>query len=132
MKIRLRKSTGNFKQEKLPILIFFAGLAGLLALQFFATGSMELCLFRKVLGFECPSCGVTRAFMAALDGDLISALKWNPLMFVVTILALENMILQLVFRRTIALEGTRRERRVVFFGFLLLLLINWIYILNRG
>jgi hypothetical protein len=70
--------------------------------------------------------------MAALDGDLISALKWNPLMFVVTILALVYMILQLVFRRTIALEGTRRERRAVFFGFLLLLLINWIYILNRG
>ena len=41
------------------------------------------CLFSLITGWHCPGCGLTRAGIACLHGDLPSAWRLNPLIFVV-------------------------------------------------
>jgi hypothetical protein len=40
------------------------------------------CPIRATTGVPCPGCGLTRATMALLSGDLAEALHWHPLVFV--------------------------------------------------
>lgn len=37
------------------------------------------CPLRQLTGVPCPTCYLTRSLMAALRGDLASALHWHPL-----------------------------------------------------
>ena len=37
-----------------------------------------ICLPSQVLGFYCPFCGCTRSFYSLLQGDIPSALRYNP------------------------------------------------------
>src|SRR5690625_233676 len=39
------------------------------------------CVFKKVTGLDCPGCGMTRASLALLDGNLYQAFRWNMLIF---------------------------------------------------
>ena len=41
------------------------------------------CYFRELTGVACPTCGSTRLFEALLAGDLVTALRLNPLIFLV-------------------------------------------------
>lgn len=38
-----------------------------------------MCFFKEITGFPCPGCGITRAFMCILYGDLMQALWYNPI-----------------------------------------------------
>lgn len=46
-------------------------------------GAYPQCVFRSVTGFWCPGCGLTRGLYACLHGDIFTAIKMNPLVFVV-------------------------------------------------
>ncbi|MGH9944238.1 MAG: DUF2752 domain-containing protein [Pyrinomonadaceae bacterium] len=36
------------------------------------------CLFKKMFGVPCPTCGMTRSVLLALDGQLVPAFALNP------------------------------------------------------
>jgi hypothetical protein len=60
-----------------------------LALPLFAlVGVLSLdvvaCPFKAMSGVPCPGCGLTRATLAIVTGDLHAALHYNPLVFVLT------------------------------------------------
>lgn len=40
-----------------------------------------LCIIKKMLGFSCPFCGMTRAYKAFFAGDAQAALNFNPAFF---------------------------------------------------
>ena len=40
------------------------------------------CLFRKVTGFYCPGCGITRMVIACFQFDFYQAFRYNPLVFI--------------------------------------------------
>jgi hypothetical protein len=42
-----------------------------------------VCLLREWTGVPCPTCGTTRLIEALLSGDLLGAVAWNPLVFLV-------------------------------------------------
>ena len=69
----------NIKFGKALILI----LLGLCIIFFFikrfgvTTGS--ICLIRGLTGIPCPSCGMSRAIIAVINGDIINAFKFHPL-----------------------------------------------------
>ncbi len=44
-----------------------------------ASWSPLVCPLNYITGFLCPSCGMTRAFLAILKGDLGGAIEYNPL-----------------------------------------------------
>ncbi len=37
-----------------------------------------VCLFRRLTGFACPTCGMTRSIALTLQGDLAAAFRMNP------------------------------------------------------
>ena len=41
-------------------------------------GWMPPCMFRKVTGFDCPGCGMTRGSHALLNGRVADAFQFNP------------------------------------------------------
>lgn len=46
-----------------------------------------LCPFRLLTGIPCPSCGLTRSWVALMHGDLGQSLAFHPLGWLVVILA---------------------------------------------
>jgi hypothetical protein len=38
----------------------------------------ELCTMRRMLGIDCPGCGLTRCFIALAHGDVTAAWSYNP------------------------------------------------------
>jgi hypothetical protein len=38
----------------------------------------DLCMTRRLLGIDCPGCGMTRCFISLAHGDLASAWTFNP------------------------------------------------------
>jgi hypothetical protein len=72
-------------------------VAGLAALAFGAALPAEwvlqgpqLCIFKLISGLPCPGCGLTRAVVFALDGDLSSSFYFHPfgVPFIVALLLL--------------------------------------------
>ncbi|MGZ3884041.1 MAG: DUF2752 domain-containing protein [Bacteroidia bacterium] len=51
---------------------------------------LSSCFFKSRLGIECPGCGMQRAFIALLKGDLSGSLHYHPalLPFLLTITVL--------------------------------------------
>ena len=41
------------------------------------------CVFKTITGYDCPSCGIQRALHAILHGEIISAIKLNPFLFLI-------------------------------------------------
>lgn len=46
------------------------------------------CIFKTVFNFECPGCGLTRAFISLLEMDFVGAYQSNALIFIVLPVAL--------------------------------------------
>jgi hypothetical protein len=42
-----------------------------------------VCLLREWTGVPCPTCGTTRLIEDLLSGDILGALAWNPLVFLI-------------------------------------------------
>lgn len=45
------------------------------------------CVFRRLTGFYCPGCGLTRMFAAIFEGDIVAAFGYNRLCFILLPLA---------------------------------------------
>lgn len=45
----------------------------------FPVGLKYGCLIKNVFGIECPSCGVSRAWLALLKGDIVGAFGYHPM-----------------------------------------------------
>lgn len=42
-----------------------------------------VCIFRNIFNTDCPGCGMTRAVLSVMHGDLTSALRYNRLVVLV-------------------------------------------------
>ena len=69
--------------KNLSIKIIFSMGIGLiiiyLILNQFSKVMGTICLIRGLIGTPCPSCGITRAIIAVLNGNFIGAFKLHPL-----------------------------------------------------
>lgn len=68
----------------------FAGLpAGLALLRLLDLAGLRLppCLFHRVTGMACATCGMTRMARAFADGDLGAAFHWHPVAAALVLLA---------------------------------------------
>ncbi|MFC5463484.1 DUF2752 domain-containing protein [Lederbergia graminis] len=52
------------------------------------------CIFKKITGLNCPGCGMTRAALALLDGDVYQAFRWNMLAFIIAPLLATYFVLE--------------------------------------
>ena len=53
------------------------------------------CLVRLATGQPCPACGLTRAGLALLSADVVSATHWHPLALPLLLLAVATPIVAL-------------------------------------
>lgn len=67
---------------RLGLYLAWIGFFVLVPTSFFES-HRSVCLFRNILGRECPGCGMTRAVSSLLHGDLAGALQYNRLIVVV-------------------------------------------------
>ncbi len=47
----------------------------------FILGNRTLCFISSTIGFPCPGCGLSRAYLSFVHGDLIFAFHYHPLFF---------------------------------------------------
>ena len=53
---------------------------------------MTLCPFALITGIACPGCGMTRAFGRLVQGDLVGAVAYHPLVVVMLIVGVGGAI----------------------------------------
>ena len=90
------------------------------------------CVFKNCTGLPCPTCGSSRAIVHLAHGDILSSIAMNPL----TALCLAAAVSYFLFSLTTLVFDTRRmslkleenEKSVVRAGEVLLILVNWAYL----
>ncbi|HVO09959.1 MAG TPA: DUF2752 domain-containing protein [Vicinamibacteria bacterium] len=93
---------------------------------------LTLCLFKGMTGLPCPTCGGTRALGRLFAGDLAGAVLMNPLAALGALLVFGWAIADLVLlptRRALALELHPRLAQVLRATAVVLLLLNWAFLL---
>jgi hypothetical protein len=115
----------------LLIVVAYLTLVGLLVLARQHSGAQgpPACLFRRVTGHPCPTCGTTRVVLAAAGGRWGEAVAHNPLIFGLAVAGLMLLAVRLVLRRRIVWITSARSRRVLTFAFVAAVLANWVYLL---
>lgn len=99
-----------------------------------------VCLFKRVTGIPCPSCGSTRSVISLIKGDFADALLWNPFGILI-------MIILIVFPFWIGYDLAFRKKSLYNFYFqseqfirrkwiavaaIFLVLLNWIWNIYKG
>lgn len=133
-------------KDKLYSTMFLACIVGYGWLYFsnvqYLTGhkSVEVCLIKYITGIPCPSCGVTRAIILLTEGNIVEALRINPLGFIVAIIMLAApiwIVLDVVAKSNTLVDFYRRVEsylRSPHYAIPLALLImsNWIWNIMKG
>ncbi len=97
---------------------------------------VSVCLFRRLTGVPCLTCGATRAFAALLAGDWTGALNLQPLAVVGSAgLGAACAVYAGFFflrRRVVCVRFERSERRVFCVAVMVLAVLNWLYLVRGG
>lgn len=114
-------------------LVLWAGLALLgLALGDGEGGGLVLCQFKRVTGRPCPSCGSSRGVAAALHGNFLEALAWNPLVISALALLATLLLLRAATARKLVLDTDPPARWLLFTLGVAALLANWCWVWDRA
>lgn len=79
---RSKPASGRLRRALELVAVFAA-----LCLAFIVFG--YVCPFKRLTGLPCPGCGMTRAYLALLRGDISGAFQLHPLFPLVPLLAVE-------------------------------------------
>jgi len=90
---------------------------------------VQLCLFKRLTGILCPTCGFTRGALNLLQGRFVEAWLYNPLLYSVLVLFACFVLLRLIFGRTIRMRLNRTERMIAWILALVLFIANWVYVI---
>ncbi len=100
----------------------------------------DLCLFKIVTGLPCPSCGSTRSVLSLINGNLMDAVKINPLGLIIAAILLFSPFWlaydlitgrESLYRNYLKAEALLR-RPLVAAPLILLLLANWVWNIAKG
>ena len=96
----------------------------------------RICLFRRLTGLPCLTCGTSRAFAALLRGDLADAFSIQPLAVSCAVALCVAALIQSWFvlrdRTVLVLRVGRRERVALAVAAVLLLIANWAWLVYSG
>jgi hypothetical protein len=113
-------------------LLAAAMAGGVLAIACILTSAEQgptLCVFRAATTLPCPSCGMTRAFVALAHGDLPRAIGFNlasPLLFLATAIIFILGAVQVGLDRPVLSALWRVSRRVLTASTLAVLGTAWV------
>lgn len=129
----------NAKKLYLFILVFsFAGFIWLF-INIFIHTDITVCIFRGVTGIPCPSCGITGTLRSVFYGNLSETKEINflsflilPMIFVIPFWIISDLLFrkQTFYRFYLKTENILKRRKVAV-PLLIVLLLNWIWILFK-
>lgn len=102
-------------------------VTAVLAAQRFNT-PLELCLFKRITGIPCPTCGSTTGGMLILQGHFLQGWLANPFVYTAVPLIGLHLLFQIITGYSIRFRYTKRERTVVTFLLAAAILGNWAYL----
>lgn len=115
----------NILLSNLLLIVIFVGFGHHLleVLSYFP----HFCLFDRVFGFECPACGVTRAFCEFGEGNIGMGIKKNYAAVLVGVFILMQIPIRLIIilkkeSKIVLQKWSRIGSRTI----IALLLVNWI------
>ena len=89
------------------------------------------CLWRRATGVPCPTCGATRAALAALDGRLADAFLLNPMVVLGAAAASVWLAVRLGLGRRPAVHLSPAGRRAAWCVLAGAVALNWAYVIWR-
>ncbi|MBE6881260.1 MAG: DUF2752 domain-containing protein [Ruminococcaceae bacterium] len=74
----------NIKPKTKTLIIKYLSIIGAITLYIVLMNIIfgSSCLIKNLIHFPCPFCGMTRAHIAALNLDFITALRYHPMFFI--------------------------------------------------
>jgi hypothetical protein len=104
------------------------------------SGELGVCLFKKMTSIPCPSCGSTRSVLSILNGDLATAIYWNPFgLIIMAILIISPfwLIYDVLLKRDTLFRVYNRteiilKRKWIALPLILLVILNWIWNIYKG
>ncbi len=129
MRLRLERTSTRFPGGMAPVLILSFSLIAYLGLHLLLEAGLRLCWFRSLTGVSCPTCGLSRSFLALFRGHFVQAFLLNPFMLVFTLGVFLQLFSTAVFKRRLTLGATAREHKLLLIAFLILFLLNWAWLI---
>ena len=115
------------------------GLCVALFSRFFPFDLIRLppCLFHKITGIPCPTCGFTRAFRLMVSLRLLDAFLMNPLAalafaFMVVFVVYAAVVLAFRTPRVRVHLSSRKELNIIRVLVAFIVISNWIYLIAMG
>ena len=135
MRIRFLKVSRGEYAAKMSIPFGLAIVGALLSLffPFHLLGSP--CTFKVATGEPCPFCGMTRAFVHVFHLRFGEAFRMNPLGAVLCLAMIAGIIATASgyrFPWWVKIERTRRETLALVLVFVVIVVINWAWIMAFG
>jgi hypothetical protein len=93
---------------------------------------VSLCLFRRITGHPCLTCGSTRAVLCLVSGEVLQALAHNPLVMLGLVLITLNLALRLALGRQLQLDLSPLQRKGAWVLAFVAALSNWAYLIVSG
>ena len=128
-------------RRRLYFLALFLGLAGQIWIAYSykklerQEEAFNTCIFKRVSGIPCPSCGTVHSIVSILHGDLRVALTENPLGFagilivaVIPYWILADLVLgrESFYRFYLRINSFLKKKQVLF-GLLFIVLLLWLF-----
>jgi hypothetical protein len=91
------------------------------------------CVFKGLTGIPCPTCGTTRSLVYLSQGDITTAFTMNPLTalgFIAAVLYFFYSVITLLFNLPkMSFILTNREKKNVPTTAIVLLIVQWVYLI---
>lgn len=111
--------------------VWLALVAVAVALSRYLDRPMELCLFRRLTGLACPTCGTTRGVLSLLAARPLAAWAYNPLVFTVVGVWAAIVAVRILTGRSLRLRLTARQKPFAWIiAAAAAVLLNWLYVIR--
>jgi hypothetical protein len=134
------------KKNRLYILILLACFLGYSWLLFLKLAPVKksgldltVCIFKRVSGLPCPSCGTTRAVSHLFNGEIVNSLYLNPFGIIVAAIMVVSPVWivwdfitkkQSFYHFYIKIENTIKKKEIAI-PLIMLVILNWIWNIHK-